>query len=658
MSIGISKKDPWGTEYGYCVWDYGSIILNPACQGTPGVDRRLEGGLDQGYPVVALVSAGPDKTFSTTCRNFSTGPGRADQNNNGSLADAGDLELVGKTADADDIIYTYTYQEAMAASGGLWTLKSGDATKATIDKDLEVTGGARFSGTGMFDRLAATGSDYLEVISGLKLGSATLVNQCDLANNSVLRLAADNKSLEMCDGTATPPAWKTVGGAESTTTTMMTVAATGSFTKTEVGDFDIYQFTGSGSLNVTALGNDPTDGSKIEYLLVGGGGGNGGIGGGGAGGVIGNTMSAVVQTYPVVVGAAGSGSTALSNMGGDSSFAGLVAKGGGAGGATHAWNGQVGGSGGGGSGSNAPGPTPALGIPGQGYGGCPGYAVGGIYAGGGGGGAGGPCPNTYQPGPGMSSSITGSTVTYACGGGGHQFSDGASGTAPPGCVGGANRGHGGSWSGNPYAASAGVVILKIKQRGGTATSSIAYPLNAPDGSAAAPSFSFTSQPTKGIYVDSGNLKISGLSAPTANDHAANKQYVDAAVAAASGGGTKRIIVKRHNTNSFPSCPITYAALGCFRSGDNPGKSPGDDVGSGIFDNSVDLNPFDKGIIWNGAAILTHAYPPYTYSGGWYYEDQQLMWNGIQMDRWQASAYDANTGNSYPATYGVCLCSPN
>ena len=23
MSIGISKKDPWGTEYGYCVWDHG-----------------------------------------------------------------------------------------------------------------------------------------------------------------------------------------------------------------------------------------------------------------------------------------------------------------------------------------------------------------------------------------------------------------------------------------------------------------------------------------------------------------------------------------------------------------------------------------------------------------------------------------------------------
>lgn len=24
MSIGMSKKDPWGTEYGYCVWDNGT----------------------------------------------------------------------------------------------------------------------------------------------------------------------------------------------------------------------------------------------------------------------------------------------------------------------------------------------------------------------------------------------------------------------------------------------------------------------------------------------------------------------------------------------------------------------------------------------------------------------------------------------------------
>ena len=537
MNIGISKKDPWGTDYGYCVWDYGTQSLQAACQVTAGTNRRLQGTTNPAYPVVALISAGPDKTFSTTCRHFSTGATRADQNNNGVLTDAGDFPLVGKAnPNDDDIIFAYTYQEAMAASGGLWTLKPNDPAKAVINKDLEVSGGATFSGTGMFARLAAAGSNFLEIISPLKLASPTNAPTCSLANNGVLRLAADSKSIEICDGAAAPPAWAKLGaGGGDTAGLMMTVAATGTFTKTAVGDFDIYQFTDNGTLQVTALGSDADFGNKIEYLLVGGGGGSGGVGGGGAGGVLGGTLSAVVQSYPIVVGAVGTGSSASSLTGKNTTFAGFAAIGGGAGGATHSFNGQVGGSGGGGSGTNSPGPSPGTGTMGQGFGGCSGYQSGGSYAGGGGGGAGGPCPNQYQGGPGISSSITGSSVMYACGGSGYQFDGGIGGYA--GCMGGngnavANRGHGGGWSGS---GSAGVTILKIKQRGGAAGTAIAYPLKAPDGSSAAPSYSFTSQPTKGMFIDSGNLKIAGLAAPTANDQAANKAYVDTAVAAAAGG---------------------------------------------------------------------------------------------------------------------------
>lgn len=155
LSIGISKKDPWGTDYGYCVWDHGSVKGAVACGSGTGMLAGTTVG--SSYPVVAIVSAGPDKAFNSTCRTFAD----ADANTDGDLLDAGDFQLVEKTTGSDDVIFTYTYEEATSASGGLWSLKSGNPNTATINKDIEV------SGTGKFDRLGSTGSDYLEVLSGL-----------------------------------------------------------------------------------------------------------------------------------------------------------------------------------------------------------------------------------------------------------------------------------------------------------------------------------------------------------------------------------------------------------------------------------------------------------------------------------------------------------
>ena len=541
MNIGISKKDPWGTDYGYCVWDYGTQSLQTSCQETPGTNRRLQGTTNQAYPVVALVSAGPDKTFTTICRNFTSGPDRADQNTNGVLTDAGDFPLVGKAnVNDDDIIATYTYLEAMAASGGLWTLKSSDPAKAVITKDLEVTGGATFTGTGTFSRLAAVGSDFLEVVSGLKLGSPTVMPTCNLANGGVMRLAADKKSVEICDGAAVPPAWIPMGGGGGGTTTMMAVAASGSYAKTSVGDFDIYKFTGNGTFEITELGNDPTYGSKVEYLIVGGGGFSTNTdAGAGAGGVLGGSLTGVVQSYSIVVGAAGTYSAGQYD-GKSSTFAGLDAKGGGRTGTYFSSPGGNGGSGGGGVGSSNPGSPAGSGTAGQGYAGCPGFAGGSSGRNvGGGGGAGGPCVSNVQGGPGITSAITGITEIYSCGQVGfnedlYDSDQNHSAFISPGCPVQRNRasipnkGHGGG--------SSGVVIVKVKQRGGTAAGAAStFPLKAPDGSAVAPSYSFTSLPAKGLFVDSGNVRLSGLASPTANDQAANKAYVDTAVAAAAGG---------------------------------------------------------------------------------------------------------------------------
>ena len=180
MSIGISKKDPWGTEYGYCVWDHGT---SGACDDETGAGdnppERLEGSsVGTVYPVVALISAGPDKVFTTTCRDFST----ADANADGDLEDAGDFPLVSKAAETDDdIIFTYTYEEATGASGGLWSIKSGDPNTAVIGKNIETTGVASLQG-------------------GILLPDKSLLT-CDPTTAGVMARNASTNGIEICDGT-------------------------------------------------------------------------------------------------------------------------------------------------------------------------------------------------------------------------------------------------------------------------------------------------------------------------------------------------------------------------------------------------------------------------------------------------------------------------
>jgi hypothetical protein len=73
--------------------------------------------------------------------------------------------------------------------------------------------------------------------------------------------------------------------------------------------YKVHTFTGSGVFTVVS------GTATVNYLIVGGGGGGGGAqstndcggGGGGAGGMLSGTFSALTQSYPVVIGAGGSG---------------------------------------------------------------------------------------------------------------------------------------------------------------------------------------------------------------------------------------------------------------------------------------------------------------------------------------------------------------
>ena len=259
--------------------------------------------------------------------------------------------------------------------------------------------------------------------------------------------------------------------------------ATGGSIATD-GDYKVHSFTSNGTFEVTSITNtDPSltgaATAEIEYLIIAGGGAGAadgsttnGNGGGGAGGFIPGSALLTAQTYAVVVGAGGVGALSANAVtGGDSSFNSITADGGGGGGYYVNTPGEGGGSGGGGGATAGAGG----GVTTAGFGnsGEAGYSGGG----GGGGGAGedGGTDATGQGGDGLASSITGSSVTRAGGGGGSIPSGtakvggagggGAGGSGGAGTDGSANTGSGGGAGvsgGESGSGGSGIVIIRYK----------------------------------------------------------------------------------------------------------------------------------------------------------------------------------------------------
>jgi hypothetical protein len=197
------------------------------------------------------------------------------------------------------------------------------------------------------------------------------------------------------------------------------------------GPYTIHTFTGSATFTPSFTG-------PIEVLVVAAGGGGGVCygGGGGAGGVLYASSYSVSQGTGVTV-TIGSGGTNQVNVvgnggpGGNSSFGGLTAIGGGYGGGVCGNIGGNGGSGGGGSGTGGSSTVGGIGTPGQGNNGNSSIVDGG----GGGGGAGtGNLSVNRQGGDGLPYSITGFSTYY--GGGG----SGGGGTLLAGGLGGGGKG--------------------------------------------------------------------------------------------------------------------------------------------------------------------------------------------------------------------------
>jgi prepilin-type N-terminal cleavage/methylation domain-containing protein len=229
----------------------------------------------------------------------------------------------------------------------------------------------------------------------------------------------------------------------------------------------------------------------VEYLVIAGGGGGGFNrgGGGGAGGYLTNTGSAGLsltsQSSSVTVGEGGAGGNATAGVNGvDSSFNAISAVGGGGGGASlspftqEAAGGKNGGSGGGASWSSNAGLLGGTAVAGAGNtGGRATQDTGSAGSGGGGGGAGavgGDGSNASggiggNGGSGASSTLTGTSVIRAGGGGGTarttQGVGGSGGGANAGTPGGAGvsnfGGGGGGGTGTGGAGGSGVVIVRV-----------------------------------------------------------------------------------------------------------------------------------------------------------------------------------------------------
>ena len=242
-SVGSSTTDPWGNTIGYCSWDHGiDIPTTSGSVGTCAVAGILAGDTDTNNIAITVMSAGPDGVFQTTCADHAGGYVNPD------------------AGGGDDIVESLTYNQAVAGSGGLWSIKSGSPTVAQIDKELEITstGTSTFAGGATFaDVLAANNSMLLPTDDTAGFGDA----DCTGGNINLLRINDDTtpRRVEVCDGAAWQPAGSIWGQSgddiyfDATTPQVGIGTTTPNDTLDVDGTFDV---SGAGNITgATTLGN-------------------------------------------------------------------------------------------------------------------------------------------------------------------------------------------------------------------------------------------------------------------------------------------------------------------------------------------------------------------------------------------------------------------
>jgi len=371
---------------------------------------------------------------------------------------------------------TYSGTALPAANGGTGLTSPGTAgnvltstgtgwssVAASSGSPAGTTGQLQYNNSGSFGGLSS-GSNGQTLVSG---GSGS-----NPAFSAGLVVASNNVDTSANTGGFIPPSGTTAQRPSSP------VAGTTRF-NTTLNTYEVY----NGSWQTLAAQI-----YSASYLIAAGGAGGGGTvgAGGGSGGLLGGSFNLVIgTTYTVTVGAGGGGGVNAANgsNGSNSSISGLTTAVGGGGGANNSGNGTSGGSGGGGANSNGgTAGSGASGTLGQGYAGGNGnnnaFPTGASGGGGGSSAVGGLASGATggSGGAGTSSSITGSAVSYAGGGGGWGGTTGGTGgsggggagssgvVSANGTSGTANTGSGGGGAANGGTGGnggSGIVIISV-----------------------------------------------------------------------------------------------------------------------------------------------------------------------------------------------------
>lgn len=166
-NLGIAYQDPWTRPYGYCAWDHGSVTVtddHPECDGAGA--GRLAGAPDAGQAAIAVISAGPNGLFETSCHAWNAAGG----------------DPVHRPAGSDDVVQVMPYGQFLMPSAAQARLKELPDAACTPDTAgimrltlgvVQVCGAA-----GWMDISPASGGDiYFEPVNNAMLNHPQQSNE-------------------------------------------------------------------------------------------------------------------------------------------------------------------------------------------------------------------------------------------------------------------------------------------------------------------------------------------------------------------------------------------------------------------------------------------------------------------------------------------------
>lgn len=276
-----ATADRWGRPIGLCVWDHGSATVTddvPECGGAS-ASRRKGGNTISEY-ALALISAGQDGIFATTCHDFTDGnaDGTADQ------------PLVQTAPGADDIVLALTYGEAFAAgeggtTGAIESQPDEACTPQTTGLLRDEMGTVQVCTSAGWEEVGAAmaGSGNFTPTTGAELGSSPVSNEISFSGFFGTRAAtADGGAIIVVNGDEVGPTAEIAAGdlvslkataastpATATTITLQVGALVREWTITTRAPYPA-QLTltppHAANMNVTGPGS-PAYGSPVVFTL-------------------------------------------------------------------------------------------------------------------------------------------------------------------------------------------------------------------------------------------------------------------------------------------------------------------------------------------------------------------------------------------------------